>query len=521
MAGNSNVTGVVGVRFRIRLGLTNSTLLSEIQYRLNGVQYRADLTNHYESPSTVDETLELLASYRERARLIAGGTDLVLEMRRGSRPEVEILVDISRVGGLDRIERDTEGIVHLGPLVTHADVAASELLWDRALPLAQASFEVGAPPLQARSTVVGNLVTASPANDTISALTALDAWLTIRSQERGEHRVALGDFFTGNRRTALACDEMVTGISFPALTDAQSGLFLKLGQRMAQAISVVHVAMVIERDSEAVTTLARIALGKVAPTIVRAPEAERLLVGRKLDEEAISAAAAASAAGLTPQSGVRGTGAYRRRMTEVMVRRGLTALANGDERQRVPARPIHFGSSNRATLTESHSHRSGYLIKSTVNGKPVSVSSGADLTLLDWLRDVAGPALGSPLTGTKEGCAEGECGACLVYLDSEAALSCLTPALRAHRANIVTVEGLANGRLTPVQVAFCRTGAVQCGYCIPGFLMSATKLLEEIPTPTTEEIVTALAGNLCRCTGYYPIIEAVAQTGAETAGAPL
>ena len=135
-------------------------MLSGIKYRLGDVQYRADLANRYESPSSVDETLALLASYREQARLIAGGTDLVLEMRRGSRPEVEVLVDISRVDGLDRIEQDVGGVIHLGPLVTHADVVASEILWDRALPLAQASLEVGAPPLQARSTVVGNLVTA-------------------------------------------------------------------------------------------------------------------------------------------------------------------------------------------------------------------------------------------------------------------------------------------------------------------------------------------------------------------------
>ena len=145
--------------------------------------------------------------------------------------------------------------------------------------------------------------------------------------------------------------------------------------------------------------------------------------------------------------------------------------------------------------------------------------SGSDLTLLDWLRDVVGPVSGTSLTGTKEGCAEGECGACLVYLDSEVALSCLTPALRAHRAQVVTVEGLANGAITSLQAAFCQTGAVQCGYCIPGFLMSSTKLLEDIPDPTTEEIITALAGNLCRCTGYYSIIEAVSISSAQTPGA--
>ena len=487
---------------------------------MHEVQHRADLTDSYESPSTVEEALALLADHREQARLIAGGTDLVLEMRRGARPGVEMLVDISRVKGLDGIEQDSAGIIHLGPLVTHSDVVASDMLWNRALPLAQASLEVGAPPLQARATVVGNLVTASPANDTISALAALDAWLTIRSAG-GERQEALADFYPGFRRTTLASDEMVTGVSFRGLTGGQSGVFVKLGLRMAQAISVVHVALVIERDGQGVTTEARIALGSVAPVIVRSSGAEEALLGRKLDDVAIMEAARAAVEGINPIDDLRGTAEYRRWTTEVMVRRALTALRNGDQRRTIPSRPVHFGSSGQPTLAEAHSHRAGDAIETVINGSPVTTRTGADLTLLDWLRDVAGPTSGMPLTGTKEGCAEGECGACLVFLDSEAALSCLTPAPRAHRAQIVTVEGLANGGLSPVQAAFCRTGAVQCGYCTPGFLMSATKLLEKIPDPTTEEIRTALSGNLCRCTGYYPIIDAVSEAAAGVRGASL
>ena len=477
---------------------------------MHEVQRRADLTHLYESPATVEQALALLADHRERARLIAGGTDLVLEMRRGARSGVELVVDVSRVGGLDRVDEDSDGVIHLGALVTHADVVASELLWERALPLAQASWEVGAPPLQARATVVGNLVTASPANDTISALVALDAWLTIRS-ERGERRQALADFYPGFRSTTLAPDEMVTGISFRGMAKSQSGVFVKLGLRMAQAISVVHMALVIERNDHGVVTLARIALGSVAPVIVRSSAAESALMGRTLNEAAIASAARAAAEGIQPIDDLRGTAEYRTWTTEMMIRRALTALLSGDERSTVPSRPIRFGVSEQPTLAESHSHREGDPIKAVINGTPVQTRSGGDLTLLDWLRDVAGPAAGTSLTGTKEGCAEGECGACMVFLDSEAALSCLTPAPRAHQAEIVTVEGLANGGLNPVQAAFCRTGAVQCGYCTPGFLMAATKLLEEIPEPTDDEIRTALSGNLCRCTGYYAIIQAVSE----------
>jgi len=139
-----------------------------------------------------------------------------------------------------------------------------------------------------------------------------------------------------------------------------------------------------------------------------------------------------------------------------------------------------------------------------VNGRGVEVEVSPEDRLIDVLRDRL------RLTGTKEGCGIGECGACTVLLDGKPANSCLVPALQVEGREVETVEGLArNGELHPLQEAFVEHAAVQCGFCTPGMLMSAVALLRENPEPTREEIARAISGNLCRCTGYHQIISAI------------
>ena len=148
----------------------------------------------------------------------------------------------------------------------------------------------------------------------------------------------------------------------------------------------------------------------------------------------------------------------------------------------------------------------------TLNGEPVQVEIEPHLTLLELLRDKL------ELTGTKEGCGMGECGACTVLLDGKTVNSCIFPALEVQGKKLTTIEGLtdAQGNLHPIQKAFIDYGAIQCGFCTPGMVLSAKALLDECPKPTDEEIRHGIAGNLCRCTGYLQIIQAIKAVSEKT-----
>jgi aerobic carbon-monoxide dehydrogenase small subunit len=153
------------------------------------------------------------------------------------------------------------------------------------------------------------------------------------------------------------------------------------------------------------------------------------------------------------------------------------------------------------------------LITLTVNNQEYELAVEPNLTLLDLLR------YRLELTGTKKGCDEGDCGACTVIMNGKAVSSCLVLAVQANGKEILTIEGMETEEgIHPIQQAFIDNGAIQCGYCTPGMILSAKTLLDRNPQPSEEEIRTAISGNLCRCTGYQKIVEAIEEASAKTSG---
>ena len=155
------------------------------------------------------------------------------------------------------------------------------------------------------------------------------------------------------------------------------------------------------------------------------------------------------------------------------------------------------------------------IIELSVNGESAEFLVEPQETLLEVLRDHMG------LTGTKEGCGTGECGSCTVLVGDRPILSCLTPAVECHKQDIITIEGIGEGnKFSPVQQAFVDCGAIQCGFCTPGMVLSTEVLLKENPNPQEKDIYKALEGNLCRCTGYNKIIEAVHKASKQMVAQP-
>ncbi len=468
----------------------------------------------YVRPATVAEAVEALAAGSALdggAKVLAGGQSLapLLAMRLAAPA---LLVDLNALPGLRGVSADGPDAVRIGPLTRHADLLAPTPAGVPILAgvplLAEAAGWIGHTAIRARGTFGGSLAHADPNAEWPAVALACDAELTVAGPG-GERTVAADRFFHGLLQTDLADDELLTSAR---LTRPRAWAFTELARRHGDFALVLCV----------VTELAagwRVVLGGVAGTPLRCPSAEALLDAGERDPAALAAAVAA-APEAEAFSDLHASAAYRRAMAAELTARAVRDLRPGPD----PAPVLgteHVGSAaldpqNRIVTTPSASpERAGTVaVTLNVNGRSRTAACQPRHTLADVLREQLG------LTGTHLGCEQGVCGACTVLLDGEPVRSCLLFAVQAEEAAITTIEGLAapDGTLHPVQDAFSRCHGLQCGYCTPGFVLTAVHLLATDPAPTRPAIRAALSGNLCRCTGYTGIVDAVEQAAGSIGG---
>ena len=273
-------------------------------------------------PATLDHALELLAADPGRWKPFAGGTDLMVVFEAG-RLEHTHYISLGQVADL-RFISESAASVAIGAMTTYTDVRKHRLLASEFPMLCAAAAETGGLANQNRGTVGGNIANASPAADSPPALLAYDAELELVSK-RGSRRVAYDRFHTGYKTMDLAPDELIRAIHLPRRA-GQRHFYRKVGTRRAQAISKVCIACVIELDQTTVTH-ARIALGSVAPTVIRARNAEAAIVGKPLNGETVRAAITAVASDISPIDDIRSTARYRATVAANLVEEFLTAGA--------------------------------------------------------------------------------------------------------------------------------------------------------------------------------------------------
>jgi CO/xanthine dehydrogenase FAD-binding subunit len=296
------------------------------------------MTRSFTSAVTLEEVLAALDS---GARPVAGGTDLVVGARQGKAPLPDAIVAIDRIEALGGIAVD-DGL-RMGALATHDEIVANAAIRERFTALADASAIVGSHATRAHGTISGNVMNASPAMDTGGPLLCFGSLAVLRSGT-GERVVPLDELWTGPGTTAADPGELLVRIDVPAPATTTGSAYVRLEYRRQMEIAIVGVTAVVTVEAGSVTD-ARVAITALAPTIRRVPEAEAALVGSDAGDEAIAAAARATAAGSSPIDDVRGSAGYRAAMADVIARRAITAAlarAHG-EHVEIPASSTTYG----------------------------------------------------------------------------------------------------------------------------------------------------------------------------------
>jgi len=276
----------------------------------------------YYVPESISEACSLLANYAGSARAFAGGTDLVPRMKDGVI-HVTALVNLKKIG-LSGVQ-DKGDSIFIGALTTLSKIIDSPTIAKRLPLLKEASAQVASVSIRNLATLGGNICNASPSADTVPALLVLGARAKITGPS-GDWDLPLEEFFTGPGQTVLAPGDLLTGVEIPHLPDLTKTIYIKHGVRRAMEIAIVSVAIAINLDSSGVCQACRIALGAVAPTPIRVPKAEEVLLNQKITEELIHEASLVAINEAKPMTDIRSSAEYRSRMIGVQVRRALTKV---------------------------------------------------------------------------------------------------------------------------------------------------------------------------------------------------
>jgi len=278
------------------------------------------ISTEYIKPNDLSDLHRVMEEYKGRATVIAGGTNLIPEMRNGEKTP-ELLIDISDLTELSFI-RENNGSIAIGAATTIAEMAASPILLDNSPILASAAKQLGNPLTRNRATLGGNLANASPCADTAPPLLALDASVEILSAGGKTRQVPLSKFFHGYKFTDLVKGEILSGITFPKPNDSTQGSHTKIGLRNAASICVASIAVALDMDGKTCRK-ARVAAGSVAPIPMRVQRVEKLLEGKEIDAALLEECMAVVKEEISPISDIRGSLEYRTYVTAMILRRNI------------------------------------------------------------------------------------------------------------------------------------------------------------------------------------------------------
>ena len=448
----------------------------------------------YHRPNRMEEAFKLAA---QGVVPLAGGTRLL-----AAPAELPNVLDLSALGltGIGVQEGDLE----IGAMVTLQDVIDSPLAHEATFGLLPAACSVHSASRMIRgaATLGGEAVFGAGDSDVVAALLALNAVFVVARRDEPLESPALR--FLKKPAEDLAGGAILRAIVIPA---GVLGTALERVAVLPSAPTLVSVAASVAFAGERCSR-ARIALTGLQGRPMRITQAEARVEHTPGDAAAIQRAAEEVQKHAAFRDDAHAPAAYRRAVAGVLTRRALAAAVERAKTGTVietSRRPLH---SRRSPIQPLEYFTSGR-IELQLNGRPLAAGVEARTTLLELLRRQGAH-------GVKHGCETGECGACTVLLDGRPAPACMTLALRAQGRSVETVEGLGTpDALHPIQRAFVEKGAVQCGFCTPALELCAKALLDAIPDPTEQEVRDALAGALCRCTGYLKPVEAVLKASRE------